>query len=350
MKKSTLIFVYFLFLYFLLPHFVLTQKFSQEELEFYRALRSYVRSELIDFSRDFIIEEKFLIEQMRQINFEIRSRITNYDDVRTKYFEGLQERVNELSALKERISRTGSSKLLQFVNELQSRINVTINEGVIDFRRQKVFEDALQLLYLAEQMLNLDTGARIDSDPKISKGILESHDKFLSAFGEQKEITFTGSFDKKATIFDLFQEWKKTNIIEYKLRWTDVSIVKNKLISEGTAAEKDRMFKRELKSAVLAFNYRYYDLADRFFEELINTYDFITSKDDIYFYWAESNYNLGRYTIAKKYYMEVVDNYPGSPFIADVYDKLTRIGINFNDVREIRKYYDHKEYKTSIYY
>ena len=117
--KNTRIFLCCLSAFIFLFNILLSQKLPKDDIEFRNALRNFVKENVVDFGKGFIVQEKFLIEQMRQINSEIRSRITNFNDVREQYFDGLQQRLNELQSLKQRLIAAGSNKLILFVNELE---------------------------------------------------------------------------------------------------------------------------------------------------------------------------------------------------------------------------------------
>jgi len=312
----------------------------QDESDFQSALESVISEELIKLGEDAIAKERFLIEQMRIINFEIKSRVANINEIRAKYFDGLESRLSELRALKDRLGSRGSASLNSFIAQLESRIEQSITEGRINYRRQKVFEDGLQLLYIAEEMINLDPGSSLEGDPKISMRLATSQEKLLNTFGEDRSVTYgdiTAASD--ATIFDLFNEWKRTNTIQYKLRWTDVQIIKNDLLKNSTAAQKERMFQRELQSAVMAYNFGNLDLADRLFSEILKTYQFINTLDDIYFYKGESNYFLGHYIEAEKIFNTLVEQYPTSIYTISAYHHLIRIANHFGRAEDVNRYF-----------
>jgi TolA-binding protein len=324
------------------------QTAEENDEDFQNALKAFVNDNLLSFGRDAIAQERFLIEQMRLINFEIKSRVTNIDDVREKYFEGLQRRLVELQALKGRINTGGSTSLNAFVDKLEQRIKQTIDEGRINYRRQKVFEDGLQLLYVAEEMLNLDPNASVGGDATIRNQLQSSQQQLLSSFGETGQATFSSpGTTGKATIFDLFREWKLTNALKFELRWTDVQIIKKRLLKSGTALEQDRIFKRELRSAVMAYNFRNFDLADRLFDEIISRYTFVSTTDDIFYYQGDANYRIGRYEKAEIAFLALVQNFPTSSFAASAYSKLIKIAHHYNQPEKVRNYYSSFEGVTT---
>ena len=195
-------------------------------------------------------------------------------------------------------------------------------------------------------MVNLDPNARVEDNPELTKHLRTSKQKFITEFGETSSKVISGSGRsqyKDASIFDLFKQWKLTNTYKYEVRWTDVQIVKNKLLRNSTGAQRDRMLKRELSNASLAFNYGYYKLADKSFEEIIKRFNDINTKDDIYYYWGESKFNLGQYNAAKDLYLKLVNEFTTSSFASSAYAKLIFISYHFEKYNDLNKYFDEYE-------
>jgi TolA-binding protein len=315
--------------------------------QFEIALRDFVNENLVEFGMDVISQERFLVEQMRLLNFEIQARYKNLSQMRNEYFANLQLRLEEVRTLKSRMGDGGSPTLVAFIDQLEIRIEQTIDEGRVNYRRQKVFEDGLQLLYIAEEMGHLDAGTRFEGDQQIAQQLVNSQQKLQTSFGDREDFMSRMGSASDATIFDLFQEWKLTNTMAYEARWTDVQIIKNKLIRNGTAVEKDRMFKEELRSAVMAYNYRSFDLADRTFGEMINRYSYLSTLDDLYYYRGLSNYQLGRYEIASEIFLKQVELDPTSQYTAPAYSSLIKIASHVEDHQNVANYFQqYQKYAT----
>ena len=256
MKFKTLlitVFIYSLFLGNLIN--VHAQNESDAEFVFKAELEKFVKSKITELGKEAIPKEKFLIQQMRMLNEEIRLRVSYTGEVRERYFDNLQLKLDEINNLKSRLNRVaGSSGLISFINELENRIEETIETGKIDFKRQKVFEDGIQLFYLAEEMVNLDPNARVEDSPELTKELRSSKQKFINEFGESSSKIFSGSKrseNQNASIFELFKQWKLTNTYKYEVRWTDVQIVKNKLLRNSTSEQTNRMLKREISNKLI---------------------------------------------------------------------------------------------------
>ena len=324
---------------------------QNNDFVFKAELEKFVKSRITSLGKEAIPKEKFLIQQMRMLNEEIRLRVDYTDDVRNRYFNNLEMKLDEIQSLKTRLNRVGGGGLISFIAELEQRIKETIETGKIDFKRQKVFEDGIQLIYLAEEMVNLDPNARVEDNPELTKHLRSSKQKFITEFGESSSKVFSGSSrseSQDASIFDLFKQWKLTNTYKYEVRWTDVQIVKNKLLRNSTGMQRDRMLKRELSNASTAFNYGYYKLADKSFEEIINRYKDINTKDDIYFYWAESKFNLGQYNAALDLYLKLVNEFATSSLAANAYAKLIFISYHFEKYNDLDRYFNEYERYASL--
>jgi TolA-binding protein len=99
------------------------------------------------------------------------------------------------------------------------------------------------------------------------------------------------------------------------------------------------MFKRELNSALLAYNFRNFDLSDRMFGEILTRYSFINTLDDIYFYKGEANFQIDRFNTASDAYVTLVSRYPTSPYTFKAYARLVTVAHHFGDLRKVDEYY-----------
>ena len=75
----------FIFLAFFLSFIFSQQVFSQAQSfddDFQQALQEYINKNLLRFGKNEIARERFLIQQMRDINAEIKSRVKNVSAVR----------------------------------------------------------------------------------------------------------------------------------------------------------------------------------------------------------------------------------------------------------------------------
>ncbi len=316
---------------------------QQQDLLYTSALKHYVNDLITNLSESSIGQERFLVQQIRMLNDEILARVKGVEKVKENYFQLLNQRLAEVKALKRRLAPYHSAQLNDFLNKVENTIQAALNSGKVDFQKQRAIEDAMQLLYVAEEMIKMDPNAKIDKDAEFKNDLKKTEGKLISksladlSYEDYKNKT---PGKEKATIYDLYQEWKRAEHVNYELRWTDVEIIKKKLLRDGTAAERERMFKRELRQAANAFNYGFYDLAERSFGEILNRYSFIGKLDDCLFYKGLSNFLLDRYLAAQSDFERFVHDYPTSPYLPKVYRYLMQISMHFDNYPKVLTYYE----------
>ncbi len=308
---------------------------------FNSALKAYVDKLLIRHGKSSMDRERFLVQQIRMINEEMRSRIHGVSQARDSYFEKLNRLSDEVSALKARLAASRSQSLNVFVDDVQQKIKQTIASGTINYKKQKAIEEAVQLLHIAEEMIQSDPNASPENDSDFSQNFQQAKSKFRLSFGERliSSTKSNSNPEEKPTVFDIYKEWKRTEILKYQVRWTDVQIIKRRLFKNGTAVQREAMFKRELQHASEAFNYGMYDLAERSFSEILRSYKQIGSLDDCLFFKGQSNYLLGRYHEAEDDFNTFILDYPSSPYLSEVYRNLIRIAYHFNHYDDVLRLY-----------
>ncbi|MBN2366122.1 MAG: hypothetical protein EH225_09020 [Calditrichaeota bacterium] len=310
--------------------------YASEE-EFQQAVLNYVKELLTRYYVESLPQERYLVSLMRLVNDEMDERVTNRREAVENYFNDLRKQLNELKQLKNRLANAGISELDSFIGELENRMKLTIRSNELDFRKKKVFEDALQLLYIAEEMIKMDQLRDPGSlDVKISR----SKDQLLNAFGEVGRLDNV-PLDVKPTIFNLFDEWRKTDSYQFSARLMDVKVARSQLLKSGNIEDINRMFNSQLEYAYSSFNYAQYDLTDRLLEDLVDTYEKAGVKDfeDVYFYWAESNFALNRFLEAREIYKMLLENYPATSFLPRTYARLIQIEYKFENFDEVAGYY-----------
>lgn len=309
---------------------------STSELEFQTALNKYVYDLYLDYGMGKIHDEKYLISLMELINREISQRLSNPGEARKTYFADLTNMLKEIQRLKGRLTIAGIRDLDTFISDLERRITRTIREQHVDFKKKKVFQDALQMLYVSEEMIKLD---QYQGDTNLAEKISQAKAELLSAFGEIS--TESGAYSgKRPTIYNLFVEWKKTEQTKYNLRLADVRLARINLLKSASISDVQRMFNDELRVAYAQFNFGDYDLAERLLGDMIDTYPAwgVRSMDDLLFYRAESNFALDRLLQARDGFEQLLSEYPGTAYLPRVYERLVQIDYSLEDYSRAIEY------------
>ncbi|KAA3611269.1 MAG: hypothetical protein D8M58_14970 [Calditrichaeota bacterium] len=322
----------YLLVFILLQHSTYAQSGSMTDDQFSEHLKTYINKLLTRYGEQNIEKERYLVQQIRMINEEIKSRVGSVSDKRAQYFDKLQGSLSEIKALKNRLPAS-ATQLYSFIDDLETRIESTIDKGVMDYKRQRVFDDAVQLLYLAEELIKLDPAINLSANPQIIEGLNKANQKMVSTFGAATGKT-TSSSAGASSIFDVYHEWQRTERIKYHLRVTDIELIKKRLIKKSTVGDLKRMFGRELQHSVQAFNFRYFELAQLSFAEILKKYGQIGELDDVLYYMAESNYQLGRFNMAEEQFEELISDYPSSSYAPKTYKRLIEITSHFERYSE----------------
>lgn len=316
-----------LLVFILLQNPIFAQSGSMTDEQFNEHLKSYINKLLMRFGEQNIEKERYLVQQIRMINEEIKSRVGSVSSKRAQYFDKLKGSLVEIQALKNRLP-VSAGQLNSFIDDLTTRIESTIDKGVMDYKRQRIFDDAIQLLYLAEELIKLDPATNLSANPQIIEGLDNANKKMVSTFGPSG-VSFATTATTSYTIFDVYNEWQKTERIKYHLRLTDIELLKKRLINKSTVGDLQRMFKRELEHAAQAFNFRYFELAQLSFAEILKNYSQIGELDDVLFYIGESNYQLGRFNMAEEQLEQLITEYPSSEYAPKSYKRLIEITSHF---------------------
>ena len=315
---------------------------TSDQKLFDSALQSYVNDLVIRHGKSTMGRERFLVQQLRMINDEMKSRISGVSDIRDNYFKRLDKLLSEVQALKERLSGAGTGQLSVFASDVENKIQNILDSGRLNYKKQKAIEDAVQLLHVAEEMVQLDPNAHLESNPGFSENLTKTQSKLQTTFGGIAKVkpAVKERSTEKATVYDIYKEWKKTELIKYQVRWTDVQIIKKRLFKNGTSAQREQMFKRELRQASEAFNYGMYNLAERSFSEIMRSYKQLGSLDDVLFFKGQSNYLMGRYHQAEEDFNSFTIDYPASSYLSEAYLNLLHISFHFNHYSDVLARYD----------
>lgn len=135
-----------------------------------------------------------------------------------------------------------------------------------------------------------------------------------------------------------YKLWKDFEEREFQRRLELIMQVRSQLISGGTAAQKERMFKRELKSALHDYGVADWELARLLFDRLLTDYGY-HNVDDILYYQGQTCLQLRLFDGALEYFDRLLSTCPTSSFRSQSYDQASAILQALGSGAEIRKLY-----------
>jgi len=104
------------------------------------AIKAYIDELLTDFSKDAIRQERFMVKQMRMLNEEITERVGSVPNIHRGYFDRLERRLSEVRELKDRLNRSGSYSLNNFIVNIEKEIDNTIKQALLILRNKKLLK------------------------------------------------------------------------------------------------------------------------------------------------------------------------------------------------------------------
>ncbi len=143
---------------------------------------------------------------------------------------------------------------------------------------------------------------------------------------------------QNAPLAQRYQVWVNYEDQEYSRRFELVMHLRSELIKNGSAAQNDRMFRRELEKALHFYGRAEWDLARLLFDRLLEDYNF-HNLDDILYYQSQSCMQLQLLDCALDYCNRLITTCPDSKYRPQSYDLATSILQAYGSGREIRKLY-----------
>ncbi|NOY76601.1 MAG: tetratricopeptide repeat protein [Calditrichaeota bacterium] len=225
--------------------------------------------------------------------------------------ENNQVALSEIAREKSRLEQVLSSQVSQSDNTLEAQYfkemeNVISVLYQLDHFRSQVNPDEEDLLF------------KIDA---LKEEVLTNVDRKLLRVLGYTDFALLPSESK----FDEFlEEWKATQIFNYKIKLTRVRLLRQRLIQDSNLEQLNRMFRRDLADAIMSYNREEYPLAELEFRELLAEYPF-QDMEDIHYRLAEIYMAQGKYEKAKRTFDYVIQHFPNSKYVNESYFKILLI-------------------------
>ena len=214
-----------------------------------------------------------------------------------------QEKSHLEQVLSGQVSHSDNTFAAQYYREMENIISVLYQ---LDHFRSQVNSDQEDLLF------------KIDA---LKENVLANVDrKLLRVLG----YTDFGLLSNESKFDEFLEEWKATQIFNYKIKLTRVRLLRQQLIQDSNLAQLNRMFRRDLADALVSYNREEYPLAELEFRELLSEYPF-GDMEDIRYHLAEIYMAQGKYEKAKRTFGYVIRQFPNSKYVNESYFKILLI-------------------------
>ncbi len=138
---------------------------------------------------------------------------------------------------------------------------------------------------------------------------------------------------------DLFEQWKYNRLLDHKLKQTKYELIHARLLATATPIQKERMFRRELRDALLSYSDGDFQLSRMLFLRIVDTYP-DRRIDDVLFYAGESAYALNYLDDALALYRKEIQTYPNSEFTAKALVKVFNVFYIYHNYEKLYKAYE----------
>ncbi len=247
-------------------------------------------------------------EEIRQI-LEISKKLA--------YYKTLARQENNQAAL---------AKIGQTKKYLEQALSSPVSKSESSFESQYYLEmrNVASLLYQLDQF-----HARVSPDQEDIRLKIDALKEEVLANVNPRLLRVLGYtnfplLSSESKFDEYLEEWKATQILNYKIRLTRVRLLRRRLIQDSNLNQLNRMFRRDLADALVSANRGEYPLAELQYEELLKEYPF-HDMEDIYFHLSEIYMAQGKYEKAKRTFRTVIHRFPRSKYVNESYFKILLI-------------------------
>ena len=264
---------------------------------------SFSKSEKL--SRNLISDYRSEIRQILDIFKELDhyETIAREEKNQDALFEINREKSHLEKVLSTQVSQSDNTFEAQYYREMENVISVLYQ---LDHFRSEVSPEEDDLLF------------KIDA---LKEEVLANVDrKLLRVLGytDFPLLTNESKFD------EYLEEWKATQIFDYKIKLTRVRLLRQRLIQNSNLSQLNRMFRRDLADALVSYNREEYPLSELEFRELLKEYPF-HDMEDIHYHLAVIYMAEGKYEKAKRTFRYVIQQFPNSKYVNESYFKILLI-------------------------
>ena len=283
----------------------------------------YLQLKTNEFQKAMLPRERYLLDIAKNTAEELKERERSGD---------LDEQV-QLNAVV-----SPEKKLLEeYIAELQL-VNGLLDE-IADLERAarkkvnlEVLDALSNLRNRVKQMVNGSMAAlkeKPDTETSVAEKDQSGDDTHGAAEEEPRELSQA----------DIFEEWKYNRILEYKMKMSRWELLRTKLIDTASSQEYDRMFRREMRSALEHYQSGDLQTARLEFENILRTYTRIRVLDDLLYFSGEAAYGRNYFDEAIDKYLKVAHDYRDSDYAPRALIKLIFIYSIYGDFSSIDKCY-----------
>lgn len=275
-------------------------------------LRYTLRLKNEEFMRMAVPKEKYLLGLVRNVTEEVKARRLTSKEMSSLGIDALiSPKQMLLDAYVQEINRVFG--LLGEISALESKARKRVDwqalESLAVLRKDVTGILESRVFLPSDSILTQDTGSGTKPDAKSE----------AAAGPASPEESRPVSREFAETLMD---QWKYNHLLDYRLTQTRFELIRTKLMRSATPLEMQRMFQRDLRSALESYAAGDFALSRLQLRDVIAAYPGIQMVDDILFYAAESSFGLNFLDEALGTYRELASRYPVSAYSGKALSKM----------------------------
>ena len=298
-----------------------------------------------------------MVQQIKGLKARI-SEILDRGNLATQATYAPQEADRLIKEYSSEISRL--VKILQEIQALEAKAaGSPYREEIVSLKRRlsrfldvRLPEDrSLTDRYIQEAMRVVDVLRQLDAlDMRVPAKQLELHlqirrikDRLLRAI-DRKALLALGYrnihyYADRKRLEEFFEEWKAEQLLWFRAKVQQAQLLKQRLIEEGTAQQRQRMFRRDVLYAVEQFNRGNFGLAEYLFRSILKLHN-PPNRPAFQFYLAESLWMQHRLSEAVELYRKIVGAAPGTNLAGN---SLYRLMMQAERSRAYLRFFDYAD-------
>jgi TolA-binding protein len=262
-----------------------------------------------EFLRMVVPKEKFLLGLARNITEEFRIRKFDGGELSALNIDVLispkQMLVNAYVREMEKLTAL-AGKISGLETKARKRLDWPSIEALAELRKRVFTILDSRTVSPSDSLLTREAGTQTESAAGFQGAVVSSRPP--AVFREFAET--------------LLDQWKYNHLLDSKLAQTRYELIRTKLLKSAKPQEAQRMFRRDLRTALESYAAGDFALSRLQFRDVIAAYPGIQTVDDILFYAGESSFGLNFLDESLETYRELATRYPHSVYSGKALAKI----------------------------
>jgi TolA-binding protein len=171
---------------------------------------------------------------------------------------------------------------------------------------------------------------------QVKKDLLNNLDKSIVDFLSQSGY----SISQDEALSNIIKAWESERYADVKARYAEYQVINTKLVASAQDHQRERMFSREVNTAMLNYADGRFRAAEYQFQETLDLYGkYYGRLTPLHYYIAECRYHRMAFDAAKESYQVVLADSVLSPYYAETLVRMMQLENQFGSSQNVFRYY-----------